>query len=722
MNLKNSILPSLLGLFFTAGSVIQAAPVRTEHVTAELVSEFDSLIAGEKNTIAIRLDMDDHWHTYWQHSGDTGFPTAVEWELPEGIKAGPLQWPAPMWIDLFGIVSFAYEGEVLLLADLEVPDSYAGSSVKLEASVSWLVCKEACIPGSAEVSLTIPVSDSRDPSSWAKEFEASRDSMPKDLPNWEMRVVDNGQSFALSVAAPEGVSLSNQDVTFFTLDGWVSNTEPRTALAEGRLLTMILPKSEYGPDEGKDRFQGVLVSKSGWDAEGRYKAMAVNLPFSSDLEVSEWLGSLGNISLAAVNSDLSPVGENPLSFGAALLFALVGGLMLNLMPCVFPVLSIKILGFVQQAGEDRTKIKLHGIVFTIGVLVSFWILAGLFLVLRAAGQEIGWGFQLQTPGFVAVLASVLFLFGLNLSGVFEIGESLTGAGGELQSKSGFTGSFFSGVLATVVATPCTAPFMGSALGIIVTLSAAQSMMIFTALALGVALPYLILSLFPSFLKWLPRPGAWMETFKKALAFLLYASVVWLAWVFGNQVGVTGMAGLLMGMVFIGIAAWIWGSWGNLTKRKSVRRAALFVALPILLVGGWIQYQASTLFAAPSDMAETGGSDDISWAPYDPDAVMASIAEGKTVYVDFTATWCLTCQVNKKVAFGNDEVIDYFKRNDIVTLKGDWTRRDPVITRELQKFGRSGVPTNIIYRPDGSSTLLPEVLTPGVVLEAFKQGG
>ena len=395
-----------------------------------------------------------------------------------------------------------------------------------------------------------------------------------------------------------------------------------------------------------------------------------------------------------------------MSFGAALLFALVGGLMLNLMPCVFPVLSIKILGFVQQAGEDRTKIKLHGIVFTIGVLVSFWILAGLFLVLRAAGQEIGWGFQLQTPGFVAVLASVLFLFGLNLSGVFEIGESLTGAGGELQSKSGFTGSFFSGVLATVVATPCTAPFMGSALGIIVTLSAAQSMMIFTALALGVALPYLILSLFPSFLKWLPRPGAWMETFKKALAFLLYASVVWLAWVFGNQVGVTGMAGLLMGMVFIGIAAWIWGSWGNLTKRKSVRRVALFVALPILLVGGWIQYQASTLFAAPSDMAETGGSDDISWAPYDPDAVMASIAEGKTVYVDFTATWCLTCQVNKKVAFGNDEVIDYFKRNDIVTLKGDWTRRDPVITRELQKFGRSGVPTNIIYRPDGSSTLLP----------------
>jgi thiol:disulfide interchange protein DsbD len=390
------------------------------------------------------------------------------------------------------------------------------------------------------------------------------------------------------------------------------------------------------------------------------------------------------------------------------------------MPCVFPVLSIKILGFVQQAGEDKSKIKLHGIVFTLGVLVSFWVLAGVFLVLRAAGQEIGWGFQLQTPGFVAVLASVLFLFGLNLSGVFEIGETLTGAGSGLQAKSGYTGSFFSGVLATVVATPCTAPFMGSALGIIITLSAVQSMAIFTALALGVALPYLILSFSPVFLQWLPRPGAWMETFKKALAFLLYATVVWLAWVFGNQVGVNGMAGLLLGLVIMGVAAWIWGDWGNLTRKKSVRRIALLFALPILLLGGWIQFKASG-FEAPEEGVHAPDSGGIAWESYSPEVVSARVAEGKTVYVDFTAKWCLTCQVNKKIAFGSDEVIQYFEDNNIVALKGDWTRYDPVITRELQKFGRSGVPTNVIYRPDGSDTLLPEVLTPGIVLKALSEG-
>ncbi len=709
----------ILGLVLFIGTSAQGVPVKTDHVTAELVSEFNHLVPGKINTVAIRLEMEDHWHTYWQYPGDTGFQTTVEWTLPDGIEAGPLHWPAPKWIESFEIVSFAYEGEVFLLVDLTVPESYATEGqIELAASVNWLVCKEACIPGSADVKLSIPVGSDAERSRWADEIEKTRDTLAQKLPEWEMMVVDNGQSFALSVVAPEGVALDSQEVTYFTLDGWVSNTDPRTYVAEGRLLTLVIPKGEYGPDENKDRFKGVLVSKSGWDLDGQFKALSVDLPFSDDMAVTDWLGSLGNTGAASLVSEGASSGDSTLSFGAAILFALIGGLMLNLMPCVFPVLSIKILGFVQQAGEDQAKVKLHGIVFTIGVLVSFWILAGLFLILRAAGQEIGWGFQLQTPGFVAVLASVLFLFGLNLSGVFEIGESLTGAGGELQTKSGFTGSFFSGVLATVVATPCTAPFMGSALGIIVTLSAVQSMLIFTALALGVAFPYLILSFFPAFLKWLPRPGVWMETFKKGLAFLLYASVVWLVWVFGNQVGVTGMAGLLMGLVFFGIAAWIWGSWGNLTKRKSVRRIALIAALPILFVGGWIQFKASTLFAAPANIAEAADQNSIFWQPYDPDTVASLVAEGKTVYVDFTATWCLTCQVNKKVAFGNDEVVDYFKTHEIVALKGDWTRRDPVITRELQKFGRSGVPTNVIYYPGGSTTLLPEVLTPSVVLNAF----
>jgi thiol:disulfide interchange protein DsbD len=453
-------------------------------------------------------------------------------------------------------------------------------------------------------------------------------------------------------------------------------------LAENRVLTIVLPKSEYGPDSQSDRFRGVLVSDQAWDGQNQFRALVVDLPFSGNETVAAWVAELaGDSSGSSLAFATEESANQSMGFGVALLFAFIGGILLNLMPCVFPVLSIKVLGFVQQAGEDKSKVKFHGLIFTFGVLASFWVLAGLFLVLRAAGQEIGWGFQLQTPGFVAILASVLFLFGLNLSGVFEIGETLTGTGSQLQAKSGYSGSFFSGILATVVATPCTAPFMGSALGIVATLSALKSMLLFSLLGLGVALPYLVLSFFPAFLNLLPRPGAWMESFKKGLAFLLYATVVWLAWVFGIQTGVSGMAHLLLGLVFLGVAAWIWGDWGNLARKKSVRRMALIVALPLMVVGGWIQYRASSYMAPELAMGSSIGYG-INWQPYSPEAVGSSIADGKTVYVDFTASWCLTCQVNKKVAFGSDDVIQYFKSHDIVALKGDWTRRDAVITREL----------------------------------------
>ena len=697
--------------------------VVTEHVAVELVSEKAALIPGQENTVAIRMKMDDHWHTYWANPGETGLPTEISWTLPEGVSAGSIQWPAPQWINYFDMVSYAYEGEIFLLVDLDVSSDFqSAGSVTLGARVDFLVCKEACIPGGADLELSLPVATEAGPGSHEAEIQATRNELPQVFPEWEMKVVDNGASFGLTVMAPEGRTFEGREVTYFSLDGWVAPSKPRTSLAEGRMLTLAMPKTEYEPEEGTDRFRGVLVSNPAWDAEGVFKALQVDLNYSSNDEVTAWL------SAANVAGSFDPAGsransgfETPdRSFVVLILFALVGGLLLNLMPCVFPVLSIKVLGFVQQAGEETSKVKFHGMVFTLGVLISFWVLAGVFLALRAAGQEIGWGFHLQAPGFVAVLASIIFLFGLNLSGVFEIGESLTGAGSELQTKSGYSGSFFSGVLATLVATPCTAPFMGTAVGVIATLSAVQSMAIFTALALGVALPYLVLSFFPAFLKMLPRPGAWMETFKKALAFLLYGTVVWLAWVFGGQVGVNGMSALLLGLVFLGIAAWIWGSWGNLTKRKSVRAVAFIAAFPLLVVGGGLQYWAagfdSPQVASVSD-SDTSG---IQWKPYSPETVNALVAEGKTVYVDFTATWCLTCQVNK-AAFGNEDVVQYFEENDVVALKADWTRRDPVITRELQKHGRSGVPTNIIYRPGKENRLLPEVLTPGIVLGALKEG-
>jgi thiol:disulfide interchange protein/DsbC/DsbD-like thiol-disulfide interchange protein len=692
--------------------------IKTEQVEAELVSEWKGLVPGQTNTVALRLAMEDQWHSYWANPGETGLATEIEWSLPEGVTAGPIQWPAPQWIESLGLVSYGYEGEVFLLIDLDVAGTLPlGQDLTLSATASWLACKEACVPGSANLRLTLPVLNEKKPGPWKADFDATRETMPQALPEWEMKVVDNGESFALTAIAPEGKTFQDHEFTYFSLDGWVAASKPRTFLAEGRILTIVLPKTDYEPESGQDRFRGVLVGDQSRDNPKLFYAKEVNLPFSGNESVAAWLAQASGVEATLPGEKVSSIAGSP-AFGTALFFAFVGGLMLNLMPCVFPVLSLKILGFVQQAGEDKSKVKIHGIVFTVGVLVSFWLLAGLFLILRSAGQEIGWGFQLQSPGFVALLASLLFLFGLNLQGVFEMGESLTGAGSKLQAKSGYSGSFFSGVLATVVATPCTAPFMGSALGIIITLSAAQSMLIFTALAVGVAMPYLILSFFPAFLKWLPRPGAWMLTFKKGLAFLLYLTVVWLAWVFGNQVGVTGMAGLFFGLIFIGIAAWIWGDWGNLTKKKPVRRTAFAAALLAMLVGGWIQYKASG-FVTPVVGELAIASNKINWQKYSPEKVESLLAEGKTVYVDFTATWCLTCQVNKKVAFANNDVVQQFLDQGVVALKGDWTRRDPVITREIQKFGRSGVPTNVIYRPNGSSSLLPEVLTPGIVLASLQ---
>ncbi len=714
-------------LFFTCAFFLTVAPcglqseaVRTNHAVLELVSERAGLVPGKTNTVAIRFELEEGWHTYWANPGDTGLPTEITWELPPGIEAGGLQWPAPHWIEYFDLVSYGYEEEVLLLVDLEVDETLTmGQSVDLAAEVNFLVCKEACIPGSANLKLTLPVAQAPPPSHWKSAFEATRSQLPRTLPNYRLGVVDNGQSFALTVIAPEGIRLEGRKITFFSQDGRVAASEPRTSLAEGRILTQVLPKSAMEPESDRNRFRGVLVSDVPWDSQNRYPSLAVDAPFSDDLTVSGWVAGIKGNATVDPGGPTVAAGGSAIGFSTTLWFAFVGGMLLNLMPCVFPVLSIKVLGFVQQAGEEASKVKRHGLVFTLGVLLSFWLLAGLLLILRAAGEEIGWGFQLQAPGFVAVLASVLFLFGLNLSGVFEVGESLTGAGAQLQAKSGYSGSFFSGVLATVVATPCTAPLMGTALGAVIVLPAYQSMLVFTALALGMAFPYLLLSFFPAFLKYLPRPGAWMESFKKGLAFLLYASVVWLAWVFGNQVGVTGMAGLLLGLLIMGAAAWIWGSWGAFHRPKTSRLWASSMALLFLVAGGYLQY-LSTQFAPDEVEVVSKDASGIAWGNYSPATVDGALKEGKTVFVDFTATWCLTCQVNKKVAFSNDEVIRFFEENAILPLKGDWTKSDPVITRELQKFGRNGVPTNIIYWPDGTTRLLPEVLTPGIVLDAFNK--
>lgn len=391
----------------------------------------------------------------------------------------------------------------------------------------------------------------------------------------------------------------------------------------------------------------------------------------------------------------------------------MGGLVLNLMPCVFPVLGIKILGFVNQSGSDKSKVVTHGLVFAAGVILSFWALAGALLALRAGGAQLGWGFQLQSPAFVFGMATFLLIFALNLSGLFEVGLAATGVGGSLQMKEGYAGSFFTGALAVLVATPCSAPFLAPALGAALSLSALESFLVFTAIAVGLALPYLLLSIFPQAIKMLPRPGAWMETFKQLMAFPLYATVGWLLWVLAGQTKDDDNALLFIafGFVLVAMAAWAYGRFGQAHGKPGKQLFGRIAAVALLAAGlttGWPK-------SAPA--APTDGSYQVTWEKWSPEAVAAAQAAGRTVYVDFTARWCATCQTNKATVFHSDAVLAQLQQKNVLLLKADWTNRDPKITAELAKWNRSAVPFNLIYGPAKPDPIvLPELLTPGTVIE------
>ncbi len=403
----------------------------------------------------------------------------------------------------------------------------------------------------------------------------------------------------------------------------------------------------------------------------------------------------------------------------ALVFAFLGGLILNLMPCVLPVLSLKIMGIVQQAGDHPKEKFKHGLIFTLGVLVSFWILAGMLLILRAGGEQLGWGFQLQSPTFVIILSIFLFLFSLSMFGLFEIGTTLTSVGQSTQNKSAYMGSFTSGVLATVVATPCTAPFMGSALGFALGQPAYASLLIFTFLGLGMASPYLILTTTPKLLKFIPKPGAWMESMKQFMGFLLLATVLWLLWVLSLQTGSEGVIILLTSLIFVGIGGWVYGRWGNIAKAKPTRRIAQTISALALIAAVIFSLQNIEVKAAGAEDVHKQGK--IEWRKFSPEILEQLRKEGKPVFVDFTAAWCLSCQVNEKVAFGSGDVQDKFLEKNITALKADWTNKDETITKALASFGRNSVPFYVLYIPDKKEPVIfPEILTPGIVLDKLEQ--
>jgi thiol:disulfide interchange protein/DsbC/DsbD-like thiol-disulfide interchange protein len=663
---------------------------------------------SEKVVVAIRLAHEPKWHTYWLQPG-TGLPTEIAWQLPEGWSAGHIRWPAPKRVyDTAGnLAGNGYEAVTYLAIELTPPAVLPhGTPVTLRAKVDWLMCKDVCIPGSAELSLTLTPTDpdaittaNVTDSTEGSELLATLDMLPVPLPGdftaTALRSPD-GKTIRLLVTGI-GPQLSGpaSEPWYFDADATIAYElqQPRVANTPEGDLALDLAVSPYA-DANATRLRGLLTFSEG-------PAYEMDIP----IEAAPANSDIGNSSLGIGHSD---EGASTTSLPALLLLAFVGGLILNLMPCVFPVLGLKIMGFVQQAGHDRRKVTMHGLAFTVGVLLTFWVLGGLLVTFW---QGTGWGTQLQNPAVNFAVASVFLLFALSMSGVFEIGQSATRLGGATANKRGYFFSLLEGAFITIVATPCSAPLLGAAVGAALTsLPAPQAMLVFTFIALGLAAPYLILSLFPQGVKLLPRPGAWMETLKQFLAFPIYAAVGFFLWVLVPQVPEGKHLSLIFALVLIALGAWLYGRYATFGAKPARFRFGVFGGAALLVLGAWLGWPRP---AAPTDIV---------WEPWSAERVAALREEGRPVYVDFTARWCFTCQTNKAAVFsgpGSGEVLKKFRDLDVATLRADWTNRDPLITAELARWNRAAVPFNLLYLPDSPDpVVLPELLTPGTVLDAL----
>jgi thiol:disulfide interchange protein len=687
------------------------------HVEVSLVSEWPTVVPGRPFWMAAKFIMDEGWHIYWENPGDAGAKPEIEWALPDGFSAGEIRWPSPSRHVLQGLMNYVYEGEVYLMVQISPPVSLAEKNVILKAEVNWTVCSDKqCLFGGKELSLELPVGKETDePAIASPDFEKTRASWPVEEAGIKGRALHDGKimilEFSRNPQAAESVVVAEKPVA--------------------KLSAEIL-----------------------------------------------WL-------------------------------AFLGGAILNLMPCVFPVIGLKIMGFVNQAGANRKSIAIHGVAYAVGVLVSFWILAGVLIALRQGGEELGWGFQLQDPRFVFVLALLLLVFALNLSGLFEVGASLMGMGGKLSGKSGFMGSFFSGGLATVMSTPCAAPFLATALGAALVLPAGASLIVFSVMALGLAFPYLVLSFFPKWVEALPKPGAWMETFKQIMAFPLYATVMFLLWTLAGQVDDWHFLIILFVSVLVAFAGWIYGRWPRSGKACGIAGVVFvgsflwgFPAAPFGIKLFGPEYESAYFFSEialldpakeqkilitgdktvlklplaeyfEEELKDAGGrlkgilslktkgsisstelnlamdvpmekvaSADLTefldrsverlsgsgankvglpWEKWTPESAQSHLQAGSPIYVDFTARWCATCQVNKRLALSSDQITQRFAETGLIPLKADWTKKGPIIARALAGQGRVAVPFNIIYLPDGGKPIiLPEVLTEGIVLDALEK--
>lgn len=704
MRVKAVFLALLTAILASWSAASWAQPVRTDNVEAQLHSARAEVSPGERFTIVLRQTIREGWHTYWRNPGDSGEPTELTWTTATGFALGPIQWPTPQAIPFATLVNFGYEGEVLFPIEVVAPaNARIGERINLTADAYWLVCSDICIPEEATLTLSLPIAaQGGDDPQWAGRIAQAVEALPTRQTGLEARVTA-GAPARLSVSLPNAAALRN--VRFFPYDRDVllasAPQRPRVGAAgvsfdiSGGVLENV----------GQAPVAGVVAFERREGGDWRRVGVEVtaepgpSLP-GADANPAQMSDDYPLVEIEGAPSSVSAPSLDAAGVLLALAFAFLGGLILNIMPCVLPVLSVKALSFAggAHAGDARK----HGLFYFAGVMATFLALAGVLIALRGAGEAVGWGFQLQAPWVTSALALLFFAIGLNLLGVFEIGGSLQNAGGSLTEGGGAIGSFFTGALAVVAATPCTAPFMAGAIGAALTQSALVTLLIFAALALGFALPLTILHFAPGLQRLIPKPGSWMDRAKHVLAFPMFAAAVWLAWVLTEQTGPTGVLSLLLvatALAFVLFTA----RWSRVWLIAGVLTLAITVAFTWRPLVG---VETHVVLAPESWSAER---------------VTQLRSEGRPIFVNFTAAWCVTCKVNELAALSSDRVAQAFADNDVVYLKGDWTNRDEAIAAELAAHGRAGVPLYLYYPVEGEPQVLPQVLTEALMIETLTGG-
>lgn len=718
-----------------AASAVSAQPAL--HTTARLLAEQTHTRPGDTVAVGLWLTMAPKWHTYWKQAGDAGGPTTVRWALPAGVRADTIRWPLPVRFRLADVVSYGYEDSTLLVVPMTVPTTArVGETLSLSADVEWIECENICIPGKARVSLALPVRGTAPlPSVDAARFSAARAQWPMALPADARAVADPTADGAYRLIVRRAPRLREPEF-LVALPFHVAHAADQkpTRTADGT-LTLTIPR--MGRIAPVPALPGLLVgmradgTRAGYEfvapVAGVPAAAATAAPVGAPPSAGPGTSPSDARRVEPLDPAATPAPSSTLTLLPALALAFLGGILLNLMPCVLPVMALKVFGFAELGGQDHGRARNHGLAFAAGVVVTFLALAGLLLALRAGGAQLGWGFQLQSPAFVAGLSALLFVLGLSLLGVVEIGAEFTRLGA-VNFEGGYAGSVANGVLATVVATPCTAPLMGAAIAYGLAQSPVVALAVFAALGLGMALPYALLASWPAALRALPKPGRWMLTMKRMLSVPMFATVAWLAWVFVQQVGMAGLGPLGVALAAAGVGAWLLGHASVVSANGTTRTLRRAAGVAFIAVGGFVAWGASasraSAAAAVDAPAETvTDAYGLVWEPWSDAAVAKHRAAGRPVFVDFTAAWCLTCKVNERVAFSSAEVRDAFAKNNVALLRADWTSRSETIARAVAGFGRQGIPLYVLYPAERERpyAVLPEVITASVVLRYLRAG-